>query len=169
MNNGNNNERNGKKSNGDSGKNTTQTKLGENGSVTDQNKYERGSQALPSGEKSTILLPRLTEQDIEFATDEHSASWANSAKNLGLGLVWNDSQNGLALQAISGDALRLLTVVDHPVCLRMAAMLSVTLDNVGMRLVIDENTILAEYSDEVVPVTGDPRRGGGTPDDVGVV
>ena len=51
----------------------------------------------------------------------------------------------------------------------MAAMLAVTLDNVGMRLVIDENTILAEYSDEVVPVTGDPRRGRETLDDVGVV
>ena len=41
----------------------------------------------------------------------------------------------------------------------MAAMLSVTLDNVGMSLLIDENTILAEYSDDRVPVTGDPREG----------
>ena len=51
----------------------------------------------------------------------------------------------------------------------MAALLVATLDNVGMRLVIDENTILAEYSDEVAPVTGDPRRGREAPDDVGVV
>ena len=169
MKNGNDNERNGEKSNGDPVKSTTQTKQEENGSVLDQNKNERGSQTLQGKEQSTILLPKLSEEDIEFATDEHSVSWGNSAKHLRLGLVWNDPQNGLALQAISGDALRLLTVVDHPYCLKMAAMLAVTLDNVGMRLVIDENTILAEYSDEVVPVTGDPRRGRETLDDVGVV
>ena len=166
---GNNNERNGDKSNGDPVKSTTQTKQEENGSVLDQNKNERGPQTLQGKEQSTILLPKLSEEDIEFATDEHSASWANSTKHLGLGLVWNDPQNGLALQTISGDALRLLTVVDHPHCLKMAALLVATLDNVGMRLVIDENTILAEYSDEVAPVTGDPRRGREAPDDMGVV
>ena len=76
---------------------------------------------------------------------------------------------GVALQAISGDSLRLLTVVDHPYCLKMAAMVAVTLDHVGMRLVVDEYSILAEYSDNVVPVTGDPRSGTDPSNDVGVV
>ena len=49
----------------------------------------------------------------------------------------------------------------------MAAMLSATLDNVGMSLLIDENTILAEYSDDRVPATGDPREGREAPHDVG--
>ena len=145
----------------------TEEKTIEDGGRNSLTTNERAQQSLP--QTGAILLPELSEEDIEFATDEHSASWANSTKQLRLGVVWNDSGNGLALQAISEDTLRLLTVVDHPFCLKMAAMLSVTLDNVGMSLLIDENTILAEYSDDRVPVTGDPREGREAPHDVGVV
>ena len=128
---------------------------------------DRAQQSLPI--KGAILLPELTEQDIEAATEGNGASWAKSTRGLGLGLVWNDPGLGLALQAISADSLRLLTVVDHPYCLRMAAMVAISLEHVGMRLVVDEQSILAEYSDNVVPVTGDPRRGTDPSNDVGVV
>ena len=128
---------------------------------------DRAQQSLPI--EGAILLPELTEQDIEAATEGNGASWAKSTRGLGLGLVWNDPGLGLALQAISADSLRLLTVVDHPYCLRMVAMVAISLEHVGMRLVVDEHTILAEYDDNVVPVTGDPRRGSDPSDDVGVV
>ena len=169
MNNGNNNERNGRKSNGDPGKNTRQTKPDEDGSVLGQNNDERGLQSLPSKEQGAILLPELTEQDFEAALHQDGVSWAKATRELGLGLVWNEPIMGMAFQAISDDSLRLLTVVDHPYCLRMAAMVASTLDHVGMRLVVDEHSILAEYSDNVVPVTGDPRSGTDPSNDVGVV
>ena len=128
---------------------------------------DRAQQSQPI--KGAILLPELTEQDFEVALHQDGVSWAKATRDLGLGLVWNEPIMGMAFQAISDDSLRLLTVVDHPYCLRMAAMVAITLDHVGMRLVVDEYSILAEYSDNVVPVTGDPRSGTDPSNDVGVV
>ena len=58
------------------------------------------------------------------------------------------------LQVTSDDTMRLLTVIDHPYCLFMVAMMAATLEHLGLKMDLSQ-AIVAPYV-EGNNVTGSP-------------
>ena len=108
----------------------------------------------------TSLLPVLSEEDRMNAESSDAVAWGERCMETGLGAVWNMAEYGIALQVASKESLRLLTVVNHPYCLWSSAMVAATLRHLGLNLIVDGSTVLADYDDGVPPVTGLPPRGG---------
>ena len=108
----------------------------------------------------TSLLPVLCDEDRVNAETPQALAWAEGCMEAGIGAVWNMPDYGVALQVASKECLRLLTVVNHPYCLWSSAMIAATLGSLGLNLIIDESTVLADYDEGVTPVTGQrPRKG----------
>ena len=99
-----------------------------------------------------------------------SRAWAYSNLSAGVGYVWTHADQGVSLQVTSDDTMRLLTVIDHPYCLFMVAMMTATLENLGLKMDLSQ-TIVAPYV-EGNNVTGSPsadRPAAGDGDGVEVV
>tara|TARA_B100000287_G_scaffold477_1_gene497 strand:- start:721 stop:1152 length:432 start_codon:yes stop_codon:yes gene_type:complete len=104
------------------------------------------------------LLPNLCDEDRVNAETPQALAWAEVCMEAGIGTVWNMPEYGVALQVASKECLRLLTVVNHSYCLWSSAMIAATLESLGLYLIMDENTVLADYEEGVTPVTGLPAR-----------
>ena len=83
-----------------------------------------------------------------------SRAWAYSNLSAGVGYVWTHADQGVSLQVTSDDTMRLLTVIDHPYCLFMVAMMTATLENLGLKMDLSQ-AIVAPYV-EGNNVTGSP-------------
>ena len=66
-------------------------------------------------EKKEDLLPKLNEEEIEWAIAPEKQAWVYNALSQGPGYVWIDAENGYAMQ-IGWKGFELLSIVDHPWC-----------------------------------------------------
>ena len=115
-------------------------------------------------------LPELDEEQMMRTQEATSRAWAYSNLSAGVGYVWTHADQGVSLQVTSDDTMRLLTVVDHPYCLFMVAMMTATLENLGLKMDLSQ-AIVAPYV-EGNNVTGSPsadRSAQGDGDGVEVV
>ena len=115
-------------------------------------------------------LPELDEEQMMRTQEATSRAWAYSNLSAGLGYVWTHADQGVSLQVTSDDTMRLLTVIDHPYCLFMVAMMTATLENLGLKMDLSQ-AIVAPYV-EGNNVTGSPsvdRPAQGNGDGVEVV
>ena len=108
-------------------------------------------------------LPELDEEDIRRTQEATSRAWAYSNLSAGVGYVWTHADQGVSLQVTSDDTMRLLTVIDHPYCLFMAAMMAATLEHLGLKMDLSQ-AILAPYV-ERNNVTGSPNADRSEEDD----
>ena len=98
-------------------------------------------------EESIILadrLPVLDEEQMRRTQEATPKAWAYRYMSAGIGYVWTHEDLGVSLQIISDDTMRLLTVIDHPYCLLMAASMVATLEHLGLRMDLSQ-AILAPY------------------------
>ena len=102
-------------------------------------------------------LPELDEEQMMRTQEATSRAWAYSNLSAGLGYVWTHADQGVSLQVTSDDTMRLLTVIDHPYCLFMVAMMTATLENLGLKMDLSQ-AIVAPYV-EGNNVTGSPSSG----------
>ena len=79
-------------------------------------------------------LPVLSEEERSWTKGSTQKDWVYSHLSCGIGYVWTMPDQGMSLQVISDDTIRLLTVVDHEWCLLMVACVMATLDNLGLTL-----------------------------------
>ena len=79
-------------------------------------------------------LPELDEEQMMRTQEATSRAWAYSNLSAGVGYVWTHADQGVSLQVTSDDTMRLLTVIDHPYCLFMVAMMTATLENLGLKM-----------------------------------
>ena len=100
-------------------------------------------------------LPELDEEQMMRTQEATSRAWAYSNLSAGVGYVWTHADQGVSLQVTSDDTMRLLTVVDHPYCLFMVAMMTATLENLGLKMDLSQ-AIVAPYV-EGNNVTGTPN------------
>ena len=115
-------------------------------------------------------LPELDEEQMMRTQEATSRAWAYSNLSAGVGYVWTHADQGVSLQVTSDDTMRLRTVVDHPYCLFMVAMMTATLENLGLKMDLSQ-AIVAPYV-EGNNVTGSPsadRSAQGDGDGVEVV
>ena len=89
-------------------------------------------------------LPELDEEQMMRTQEATSRAWAYSNLSAGVGYVWTHADQGVSLQVTSDDTMRLLTVVDHPYCLFMVAMMTATLENLGLKMDLSQ-AIVAPY------------------------
>ena len=98
-------------------------------------------------QESTILaeiLPVLDEEQMRRTREAMPKAWAYRYMSAGIGYVWTHEDLGVSLQIISDKTMRLLTVIDHPYCLLMAASMVATLEHLGLRMDLSQ-AILAPY------------------------
>ena len=100
-------------------------------------------------------LPELDEEQMMRTQEATSRAWAYSNLSAGLGYVWTHADQGVSLQVTSDDTMRLLTVIDHPYCLFMVAMMTATLENLGLKMDLSQ-AIVAPYVEDN-NVTGTPN------------
>ena len=100
-------------------------------------------------------LPELDEEQMMRTQEATSRAWAYSNLSAGVGYVWTHADQGVSLQVTSDDTMRLLTVIVHPYCLFMVAMMTATLENLGLKMDLSQ-TIVAPYV-EGNNVTGSPN------------
>ena len=79
-------------------------------------------------------LPVLSEEERNWTKGSTQKDWVYSRLSCGIGYVWTMPDQGMSLQVISDDTIRLLTVVDHEWCLFMVACVMAALDNLGLKL-----------------------------------
>ena len=79
-------------------------------------------------------LPVLSEEERNWTKGSTQKDWVYSQLSCGIGYVWPLPDQGMSLQVISDDTIRLLTVVDHEWCLFMVACVMAALDNLGLKL-----------------------------------
>ena len=79
-------------------------------------------------------LPVLSEEERSWTKGSTQKDWVYSHLSCGIGYVWTMPDQGMSLQVISDDTIRLLTVVDHEWCLFMVACVMAALDNLGLKL-----------------------------------
>ena len=108
-------------------------------------------------------LPELDEEQMMRTQEATSRAWAYSNLSAGVGYVWTHADQGVSLQVTSDDTMRLLTVIDHPYCLFMAAMMAATLEHLGLKMDLSQ-AILAPYV-ERNNVTGSPNADRSEEDD----
>ena len=104
-------------------------------------------EARQATEESIILadrLPVLDEEQMRRTQEATPKAWAYRYMSAGIGYVWTHEDLGVSLQIISDDTMRLLTVIDHPYCLLMAASMVATLEHLGLRMDLSQ-AILAPY------------------------
>ena len=89
-------------------------------------------------------LPELDEEQMMRTQEATSRAWAYSNLSAGVGYVWTHADQGVSLQVTSDDTMRLLTVIDHPYCLFMVAMMTATLENLGLKMDLSQ-AIVAPY------------------------
>ena len=76
----------------------------------------------------------LSEEERSWTKGSTQKDWVYSHLSCGIGYVWTMPDQGMSLQVISDDTIRLLTVVDHEWCLFMVACVMAALDNLGLKL-----------------------------------
>ena len=106
-----------------------------------------GEEARQDTQVSIILadrLPVLDEEQIRRTQEATPKAWAFHYMSTGIGYVWTHEDLGVSLQIISDNTMRLLTVIDHPYCLLMAASMVATLEHLGLRMDLSQ-AILAPY------------------------
>ena len=108
-------------------------------------------------------LPELDEEQMMRTQEATSRAWAYSNLSAGVGYVWTHADQGVSLQVTSDDTMRLLTVIDHPYCLFMVAMMAATLEHLGLKMDLSQ-AILAPYV-ERNNVTGSPNANRSEEDD----
>ena len=79
-------------------------------------------------------LPVLSEEERSWTKGSTQKDWVYSHLSCGIGYVWTMPDQGMSLQVISDDTIRLLTVVDHEWCLFSVACVMAALDNLGLKL-----------------------------------
>ena len=89
-------------------------------------------------------LPELDEEQMRRTQEATPRAWAYSNLSVGIGYVWTHADLGVSLQVTSDDTMRLLTVIDHPYCLFMVAMMEATLKHLGLKMDLSQ-AILAPY------------------------
>ena len=94
-------------------------------------------------EKMEDLLPKLNEEEIEWAIAPEKQAWVYNALSQGPGYVWIDAENGYAMQ-IGWKGFELLSIVDHPWCTHYVSLINATLESIGHELDTD-NTIIRPY------------------------
>ena len=117
--------------------------MGKRGKTTMKTEDE----ARQATEESIILadrLPVLDEEQLRRTQEATPKAWAYRYMSAGIGYVWTHEDLGVSLQIISDDTMRLLTVIDHPYCLLMAASMVATLEHLGLRMDLSQ-AILAPY------------------------
>jgi len=78
-------------------------------------------------------LPVLSEEERSWTKGSTQKDWVYSHLSCGIGYVWTMPDQGMSLQVISDDTIRLLTVVDHEWCLFLVACIMAALDNLGLK------------------------------------
>ena len=115
-------------------------------------------------EKKEGLLPKLNEEEIEWAIATERKSWVYNALGRGPGYVWIDHENGYAMQ-IGWKGFELLSIVDHEWCTHYVSLINATLQSIGHELDM-ENTIIRPYREN--PENNENREDENTADIVGL-
>ena len=85
-----------------------------------------------------LPLPNLGPGDYAFSTKEQSLEWLTSVMGFyDRGDFHNECGTGVTLQFVSVDTLRCVRVYDHPESLKVLAMLKLTCEAGGVRLLLE--------------------------------
>ena len=98
-------------------------------------------------------LPKLDEDQMLWAQGTTQRSWAYGKLSAGVGYVWTMPDYGLALQVVSEDTMRLLTVTDHEWSISTVAYIMATLDCLGLKMDLSQ-AIVAPYVENESNATG---------------
>ena len=115
-------------------------------------------------EKKEDLLPKLNDEEIDWATAPERKSWVYNALGRGPGYVWIDHENGYAMQ-IGWNGFQLLSIIDHDWCTHYVSLINATLESIGHELDM-ENTIIRPYREN--PENNENRGDENTTDIVGL-
>ena len=115
-------------------------------------------------EKKEDLLPKLNDEEIDWATAPERKSWVYNALGRGPGYVWIDHENGYAMQ-IGWNGFQLLSIIDHDWCTHYVSLINATLESIGHELDM-ENTIIRQYREN--PENNENREDENTADIVGL-
>ena len=116
-----------------------QTKVCGKGAVNMEKEMERKDEAstpnaTEKGPDAAGGLPELSRFERHWAENPNQKSWAFKNMSAGAGHVWHMDDMGLVLQVASEDTMRLLTVVDHDYCRKMASFVKATLESLDLNL-----------------------------------
>ena len=114
-------------------------------------------------EKKEDLLPKLNDEEIDWATATERKSWVYNALSRGPGYVWVSHENGYAMQ-IGWKGFELLSIVDHEWCTHYVSLINATLKSIGHELDM-ENTIIRPYKEN--PENSENREEETAADEVG--
>ena len=100
-------------------------------------------------------LPPLDEELTELALTERNVEWAaGMVEALPEGGIHQMTKFGLALQIVSRQKVRCITVIDHPVCWDYLAMMVLSFERAGIDLQLDPYTVIRPFdpvSEEETP------------------
>ena len=115
-------------------------------------------------ENKEDLLPKLNDEEIDWAIAPEQKSWVYNALSRGPGYVWVSHENGYAMQ-IGWKGFELLSIVDHEWCTHYVSLINATLESIGHELDI-ENTIIRPCKEN--PEDNENREDANTADNVGM-
>lgn len=101
-------------------------------------------------------IPNLDEKQIKHAHAPDQVNWAYRQFARGIGRVWDMPDVGIAMQVSSEKTLRVLNVVNHEFPLQILALISKTLERLGMELELDEAIIIPYADSQSGKETKDP-------------
>ena len=74
-------------------------------------------------ENKEDLLPKLNDEEIDWAIAPEQKSWVYNALSRGPGYVWVSHENGYAMQ-IGWKGFELLSIVDHEWCTHYVSLIN---------------------------------------------
>ena len=119
------------------------------------NEFDDRKEDVTMNENVACRLPNLDEKDSALA--QTNTGWAQDmVENLSVGSIHRMDDYGVELQVVSEEAVRCVTVVDHPYCYRTLAMIAVSFETAGIDLQLDPYTVIRPF---------DPPEDNGSPPD----
>ena len=93
-------------------------------------------------------LPSLSEEDLEWVREHERRQWAHGwMASLIKGQVKWFGSDGILIQKVDDDTIRILSATDHEWCYRGVAYMRAAFEAVSVEVQLDPYTVLMPYSE----------------------
>ena len=93
-------------------------------------------------------LPSLSEEDLSWAREHERRQWAHGwMASLIKGQVNWFGSDGILIQKVDDDTIRILSATDHEWCFRGVAYMRAAFEAVSVEVQLDPYTVLMPYSE----------------------
>ena len=91
-------------------------------------------------------MPSLSEEDLAWVNEHERRQWAHGwMAGLVDGQVHWFGNDGIMMQKVDDDTIRIISVTDHEWCFRGVAFMRATFEAVGVEVQLDPYTVLMPY------------------------